>query len=227
MGKVASSSDPWVVELGAVPREPPVPWAPPRSLRWFASGEHCRDAEPGDLVLVAHAGDAAAAIRFGERVDVWRLGGLSPRAAARRAELRRYVWCNHAGIVVEDGLLFEQTGRGNRIVPLASYAPQMYCVAHLEISDAQREAVVLLARSCEGIRYGWVSIAGVVFDLVTGLRIAVGSGSRMTCSTLTSYCLVAGGLRPDKLLDAVLPTDLARYFAAVPPGRDRDDEGTR
>ena len=193
------------------------PFAPPSTIRWFRAGERCRDAEPGDLVLVAHGSDAAATIRFGERLDVWRLGGWRPRARTRRAELRRYTWCNHAAIVLKDNWLSEQAAGGNQVVPLATYAPKLYGVIHLDISDEQREAVVRLARSCAGVGYGWVSIFGVILDLVSGLRLSIGWGSRMTCSTMSAYCLLACGLRPDKLIDSILPADLARYFAAELP----------
>jgi uncharacterized protein YycO len=178
-----------------------IPYAPPSTHRWFPAGEHCTDAMPGDLVLVRGGGYVDGVIRLGERL---------PAAG-------QYAFVNHAAITLADDQLSEQEAKGNKVVPLAKYQAVDYVVVQFQIGNEQRSAVVDLAKACSRDQYGWPSIVGITFDIITGARLSIGVGSRMICSTMAAYCLVAGGLRPDKDLDAVLPSDLMRWCKVAPP----------
>lgn len=188
-----------------------VPWAPPRTIRWFPAGAHCSNLQPGDLVLVAHATGVARIIRWGQRLAVWRGNIFRPK---RRKILDAFTWANHAGIGLDGNVLSEQIGKGNRQTPLDYYAAKTYAVVHFDVDSAQRQAALDMALAFDGVKYGWLSIFGIALDILTGMRLTIGSGRRFICSAMAAQCLVALGLRPDKLLEGVMPMDLARYTEA-------------
>jgi hypothetical protein len=178
---------------------------PASTFTIFPAGTPITGAVAGDLVLVAHSSIMARLIRFGQRIRY-------------RGVLRPFAWANHAAITVSTTQLVEQQARGGTLVMLADYAAKDVALVRIDYSPDQLAEVVNFSRWTLGIGYGWLSIAGVVWDLLTGFHLSVGSGLRMICSAASSRALEHGGIyTPDRLPEAVMPADLCRYFGVTLP----------
>lgn len=178
---------------------------PPATVTIFPKGTPIVGAQPGDLLLVAHDSIMAKLIRLGQRIRY-------------RGDRRQFAWCNHACIVVDKIRLVEQQARGGTIVMLAEYAYKDVALVHPDFTQTEANEVALFAMWTVGIGYGWLTIAGIVLDLLSGFKLSIGSGLRMICSVAASRALEHGGIyTPDVAAGVVLPADLARLFGAVLP----------
>lgn len=165
-------------------------------VRRFGPGEHCTDAKPGDVVLVAHHGLIPSAIRFGQRLRF-------------RGARRQYAWCNHAAVIVTGGVnaaLVEQAARGGQVVDLATYVADEYAVVTLSGVDAA--LISAFAEDSVGDRYGWPTIIAAVIYCVIGLRVDLGFGNWMICSVATAEAMKVGGVLVAPIFDQ-LPADIA------------------
>ena len=178
---------------------------PQATVTIFPAGVPITGAQPGDLLLIARGSLLGKAIRFGQRLRY-------------RGERRKFAWCNHAAIVVTKISLVEQQARGGTQVMLADYAYMDVALVHPEFTTTEATEVALFAMWTLGTPYGWLTIAGCVWDLLTGFKLSIGSGLRMICSVAASRALEHGGIyTPDVSPAAILPADLARLFGAVLP----------
>lgn len=145
------------------------PCVPPRTISCYQAGEHATDTVSGDVVLLAHASDAAASIRLRRADRGLARRGLPPRRRTAAPPHRCVRSC--AGTPGATAPRSPSRGtrspsrppgaaRGSAVVPLSSYVTKRYCVVHFELEPVQRAGVASLARSCSTIAYGWASIAG-------------------------------------------------------------------
>jgi len=187
---------------------------PASSYREFDEGEHCDDAQAGDLILVEHNGLLPAIIRIGQRLSCAR-----KRLFGQKQFLAEYCAFNHAAVVVAGGpkaILVEMAAKGGQATALHEYVARRYVVISLEATEAQKHAAVDFANYCLQIKYGWLSIVGIVFDIILGWNIVLGSTERLICSAAASLSARCMGLIPDCSDPAVMPADHARYFQIHP-----------
>jgi len=186
----------------------------PRATRtMFNSGKHCVTSKPGDLILVVHNGFLPFVIRFGQRIRYW-----VRRNVFRQAQYKKeFCAFNHSMIVIiggKEAKVSQMEAKGGTIVDLQNYKSKRYVVVSpIEATNEQLNTVVQFGLWCEGIKYGWFSIFGMILDcFIPTIELALGSGQRMVCSTASSLAHRCIGLVPDQADTSVFPADLARYY---------------
>lgn len=183
--------------------------APRSTFRVYPEGEHCVDAEPGDIVLVHHTGFLPAAIRTGQRLFYWR-----KRLTGNKDFAKHFCDYNHACVVVEGGenaAVVEMEARGGTRTDLATYSAKKYAVVKIVACSSQRRAAVNWTFYCVFLAYGWVSIVGSALSCLLPWSISLSTDSPI-CSTATSLAARCMGLIPDRSDANIFPADLARYF---------------
>lgn len=172
--------------------------------RYFPAGQHCEDAQPGDLILVKSPGLFGTLIRWAERIRCPK--GLS------RGTWDGFCGWNHAMIAIDDNFVSQEAGKGDVFTPLSTYVAIDYVVLHLAMPSTERTNVVAFARSILGTGYGFFTLPADLFNAVTGVEVAFGWGNRMVCSTASCRALERAGLIPERSPYAVTPAHLAWYF---------------
>jgi len=160
---------------------------------------------PGDFLLTRNLdpwytkqGYLSAAIRLGEWIRFHNV----------RSEIPQPWRWNHA-VCVGDGHLIEAVGAGVVRSPLDRYDEVHRLYVATDLDESEREDCVAYWESMVGRKYGFVTVVGSGFRLVTGLSLMVGDPQRVICSGL-----VAGGLgiyRWRSNPSGVSPTELAIY----------------
>ena len=182
---------------------------PTSSFRIYPEGEHCINSEPGDIVLVRHAGFLPAAIRTGQRLFYWR-----KRIMGNKHFAKEFCEWNHACVVVDGGdhaAVVEMEARGGTRTELATYTAKKYAIVKLDATGPQREAAVDWTFYCVFLAYGYVSILGSALSCLLPWSINLSTNSPI-CSTATSLAARCMGLIPDRSDANIFPADLARYF---------------
>jgi hypothetical protein len=152
-------------------------------------------------------------IGIGQTIKYWML-----RVIARKHQYEA-VFCNvrHAMVVVEggrDATVSQMEPRGGEIVSLTDYAYLKYAVVHTKnATTEQRDVSVAQAKWCVGIKYGFVTILGMVINIfIPFVTVSLALGASMVCSTAASLTQRALGFIPDEADDAMFPADLARLY---------------
>lgn len=191
----------------------------------------------GDVVLVRSHGLIPSLIRFGERVRY--LGWLSALGWLAECVLRIgqpddptdpwYV--SHAAVCVGDQLI-EARAAGLQAISLSAYDQIPTIILRLvdlrpDVNDADRARLVLFARAqlARHDRYGWLSIASIVLQLVTPLRLDVSWDGALICSAFAGQCLEHAGVTlPTRSSLTTMPADLA---AMASPSRSHPSPALR
>ena len=179
----------------------------------FNKGQHCATSKPGDLILVVHNGFLPFMIRLGQRIRY-----CIRKNVFRQAQYKKeFCAFNHSMVVIIGGKnakVSQMEAKGGTIVDLLYYEKKHYVVVSpTEATDEQLNIAVQFSLWCEGIKYGWFSIFGMILDcFIPTIELALGSGQRMVCSTASSLAHRCIGLIPDQADTSVFPADLARYY---------------
>lgn len=182
---------------------------PVSSYTLYKEGEHCANAEPGDIILVTHRSIVSLAIRFGQRFHYWR-----KRMLGHPGYLQEFCRFNHAAVIVEggeDAQLIEMASKGGQQVSLATYEAKEYAIVKMKGNKAQKQGSVDFANYCLDIEYGYLSILAIIINILIGWGISFSSRG-LICSAATSLSTRCLGLIPDSPDVTVMPADLARYF---------------
>lgn len=119
----------------------------------------------------------------------------------------------HAFVVLDDNTVMEAMPGGARIAPLSSYDNQSVVYSRFDLTDFQRENVVISARSLEGTPYSFLdygSLAMLHFEVrPESVRKRVADSGHMICSQLVDETYLRSGLH---LFDD------GRYAGDVTPG---------
>lgn len=182
---------------------------PDSSFTIYSEGEHCNNADPGDLVLIRHRGKFPFIIRLGQRIYYWR-----KRFIGHPEYDSDFCKFNHAAVVVEGGegtYIVEMQAKGGVKSSLKDYVAQEYAVIKLTADDNQKQDAVDFANYCLNIEYGYISIVAIAINILIGWGISL-STRGLICSAATSLSARCMGLIPDGPDITVMPADLARYF---------------
>jgi uncharacterized protein YycO len=167
------------------------------SLRYFAPGERCTDAQAGDLIVVHHYHSfLASAIRFGE----W----LRPRT-------RPYSYWNHCALFISPDQIVQEVARGAIVSGVASLDAASYAVVSPKVTKVCRAAATQFALWSVGTGYGFATIGGDALNDLTGFHLSIGVGGRMVCSGMAARAWERLGLTPDIDPTCVQPADMARW----------------
>lgn len=183
---------------------------------------------PGDILLTRSPGIIGALIRYGERVRYSGWPASLAWAARRTVGVARPDsrddpwWVNHAAVYVGDGQIIEALAAGLTISPAAKYDPSRLVVVPLaqlrpDVTDTDRARAVAYAHRqlAAHDRYGWLSIASIVLQLVTPLRLDLSYDGALICSAFAGYCLMtAGVVLPTLSALTTMPADLAHMALA-------------
>lgn len=181
--------------------------------------------DPGDIILVRSVGVIGSLIRFGERIRC--LGWPATLAWAARRALRIEApdtpadpwYISHAAVVVSGGQIIEALAGGLTANPDTKYADAVTVVVPLarllpDVTDATRARVDIYARDqlARHDRYGWLSIATIIAQLVTPLRLDISWDGAMICSAFAAECLMtAGYCLPTRSALTTMPSDIAAF----------------
>jgi hypothetical protein len=175
----------------------------------YPKGEHCQNAEPGDIMLIRHKGVMPAIIRFGQRVYY-----LRKRFFGNLEYENSYCFYNHSAIVVsggKDASIVEMEARGGKESSIVDYQAESYAIIKLKAYKNQKQLSVDFANYCLNISYGFMSIFAIALNVLIGWNISL-SNKGLICSAATSLSARCMGLIPDGPDTSVMPADLARYF---------------
>ena len=151
----------------------------------------------GDFVLVEGFGNLSRVIEFGERIRDGK-------------EASRY---SHAAWVMDDnGRVLEALGKGICWGNIGAY--KHFKVVDSGMSKDDRLQACHFAISQYGIRYGYVSIASIIMNILTPPIIDFESTKSSICSEFVARCLEHGGfiIPGHKAASQVMPSDLATWY---------------
>ena len=178
---------------------------PPHSVRYFPKGEHCTDAQPGDVLLVDHGTFSSDLILAGQRA-----------LAITEPEIKPFTWVTHNAFVRESDLVSEMGFKGYERRTLLDYKAYFYGVVHFDMSDEQRATTLAYDDACQGVEYGWAEFVPEVIDGLTRARFVGSWGSSIDCSTHVTLVMMGGGLFPDRSPYAVVPARVGLWVGADP-----------
>lgn len=154
---------------------------------------------PGDLVFCRGTSYVARAIQL---VQSWR----SPKADAR--------W-NHVAILYEendgDWTLISAGGHGVKVAYLSDTADTYEIVA----CPTGAKKVVEFALSQVGHRYGFLTIASIVLNVITPKRIGLRKPGTWICSALAAGALWYGGWPESEWWDDIYQVSPADLYGLV------------
>jgi hypothetical protein len=184
---------------------------PTWTVRWYGYGEHCLDAQAGDVFLVDHGTSLGFFIKIGQ----WIISRTSQRW------LKGYTWLDHVAAITVGGpgaVVSEMGPRGYRDRELKEYIYHLYAVAHPNYSESEVAGVLANNDSCRGVPYGWIEYPALAINGLTGAKLDVSWGSSMICSFHTTMCQMGSGrFFPDKPPGSVMPTHWALWVGAKFP----------
>lgn len=156
---------------------------------------------PGDYFVTKIDGPVGLLVSVGEMLNGSRFGH----------------W-DHAGVYVGDGLIVEAEPGGARLAGLDEYAgrPVAWSTGHVDLTEAQRAAVVAAARGIIGVPYSfadYLSLALAHFHIRPAwLKRYISSNRHMLCSQAVDYCYMQAGVHlfnDGRIPGDVTPADLA------------------
>ncbi len=103
---------------------------------------------------------------------------------------------------------------------LSDYKPTEYHLVSLKDDFAwehDREQAVKFARTCLGMKYGYLDIVSIALSLLTGCKFSFGFDGQAICSGLVARALERTNAIFNRSPSHIMPADLAKYFGVDPP----------
>lgn len=175
----------------------------PRSIH-CAPGEVFAHPRPGDFILIRGRG----------------LLGWSIRAAGwirHHRDEPRYAHWSHAALVLSpNGVLAEMHVRGVGRCAMEKYRGHDFHYVRLDLSDAERDAVVRYALGCLRQRYGVLGFCMLGLAIVLGDAFRIPDRGQNGCVSLIARALGRAGIAFDRAPPDMMPADLAKRFGVLP-----------
>jgi uncharacterized protein YycO len=166
----------------------------------YAPGESASKFKPGDFILTHSKAIPGKVIRAGEFIRY-------------HGDMRDFSHWNHAALIIsEDGKLIEAVGRGVSYGHISEYQDVEYYLINTNLNKQSQDQTVNAAISFLDDKYGWVTIASLTIELLTGIKIQFSSSNSIICSALVAIALWAGGYVFDRNPLQMMPADLAAAF---------------
>ena len=162
--------------------------------------------QPGDIFLTHGSGFVSRTIQFGE--SLYRPRGRSEALQKRAAGM------NHTGIITSrSGGTIEALGRGVVRGNLIHYKPNEIRVIDTRLTPEQRELMIAYAESKLGDPYGWLQIASIAGDILSGTRFSLRWGDSVICSELVAQALEhTGWICPKGNTALTYPSDIDAWL---------------
>jgi len=155
---------------------------------------------PGDFILVSTTGILAKFIRFGQFIRYH--GQMKPFST----------WNHTAMIVDETGTIIEAAGRGVRYSHIDEYKDVEYYLVNTKLNKQSCDQAVAACKSFVKDKYGWLTIASIAFELITGIKLQFSINNSMICSGVVAQSLWAAGVIFNRNPYQMMPADLASAF---------------
>lgn len=170
------------------------------SFKVYQAGQVPVKFNPGDFILVSTTGVLAKFIRFGQFVRY-------------HGDMKPFAFWNHTAMIVdENGTIVEAVGRGVRYAHIDEYKDVEYYLVNTKLNKQSREQVVAACRSFVKDKYGWLTIASIATELLTGIKLQFSLNNSMICSAVVAQSLWAGGIIFNRNPFQMMPADLASAF---------------
>ena len=170
------------------------------TYRAYAPGEAPKKFTPGDFILTHSKAIPGKVIRAGEFIRY-------------HGDMRDFSHWNHSALIIsEDGKLIEAVGRGVSYGHISDYKDQEYYIVSTKLNKQSQEQAIDAAISFLDEKYGWVTIASLTLELLTGVKIQFSSSNSIICSALVAMSLWAGGYVFSRNPLQMMPADLAAAF---------------
>ena len=170
------------------------------SFKVYQAGQVPVKFNPGDFILVSTTGVLAKFIRFGQFVRY-------------HGDMKTFAFWNHTAMIVdEEGTIVEAVGRGVKYAHIDEYKDVEYYLVNTKLNKQSREQVVAACRSFVKDKYGWLTIASIATELLTGIKLQFSLNNSMICSAVVAQSLWAGGIIFNRNPFQMMPADLASAF---------------
>jgi uncharacterized protein YycO len=187
------------------------------SVNCFAPGDDATHYRPADFILTHGDAFISSVIRFGQKIRI-------------QGEDRKYAHWNHAALVVsETGDLIEARGHGVCRTHISDYTPKNYCLVRIQASAEDREHAVRFAEWAAGLmdskrkqRYGFLTIASVIYTTLTGGKFTFAIDGQTICSGLVARAMERTGAIFNRTPSHLMPADLAKYYRVDLPSSDME-----
>jgi cell wall-associated NlpC family hydrolase len=137
--------------------------------------------QPGDWAVVRMDGQTGRLIRLGERLNG-----------------DRFTMYQHALVYAGDGMIVQAMPGGAQLVERGVEDGDLWSGGILNPTPAQRDAIVLAARSYVGTPYSWLDYAALALHRLhlpsRRLKAYIGSTKSMICSQLVDQCCADAGV---------------------------------
>lgn len=183
----------------------------------------------GDIILTRSKGLVGGLIRFGERVRyqgwlraMWWLLRRLVRLAPADTGVEPW-WVNHAAVSIGCGRIIEALAQGLTENPASKYSGDPVIVVPLaqlcpDVTDADRAAVARFARTqlARHDRYGWLSIASIILQLITPIHLDISWDGALICSAFAAQALEHAGVTLSTRSSlTTMPADLRAMASTV------------
>lgn len=181
---------------------------------------------PGDLLLCHSKGFIGALIRFGENVRYhgWR-HALRVAVGLVAEDPDDPCWANHVAVYVGNGHIIEAESKGLVLSSVDKYSPldehnctaAPYRLAPLAsvrpaVTADDRAALVAFAQAQldRHGRYGWLSIASIVLQILTPSKLDLSWDGALICSAFGAQCWEHAGVTiSTRSALTTMPADIA------------------
>lgn len=178
----------------------------------FPAGRGPVTCQPGDFVLVRRRGIVQTAIRAGQGIRYF----CRNRGFRRDHPGATWVYSDpsHAALITgSDGSMIEALTRGVVRSHVSDYVDVDYVLVRVFASEEDQRQIQAFADSVVGERYGFVTIACLVFSTAPGWHVYFGYDGTNICSGIVALAEErAGAIWPGPAED-VYPADLSWHYS--------------
>ena len=166
----------------------------------IAAGSEPVKFNPGDFILVSTDGILAKFIRFGQFIRY-------------HGKMKPFSTWNHAAMIIdEEGTIIEAVGRGVSYGHIDEYKDVEYYLVSTKLNKQSRDQAVTACKSFLKEQYGWLTIASITLELLTGIKLQFSINNSMICSSVVAQSLWAGGVVFNRNPYQMMPADLAAAY---------------
>jgi len=170
------------------------------SYKVCPAGKEADTYAPGDFILVSTKGILSNIIRFGQFIRY-------------HGKMKAYSHWNHAAMIIDkDGTIVEAVGRGVVTSNINEYKHVEYYYVSSKLNAQSRNQAVAACKSFLKDKYGFLTIASITLELLTGIKLQFTNSNTMICSAVVGQSLWAGGVIFDTNPYQMMPADLAAAF---------------
>jgi hypothetical protein len=159
------------------------------------------DLLPGDVILVQGSGFVDNLIRFGQREEQHGWIYAFKNVGKREVDATEPTSVAHCAVYVGNGNLIEALAGGLTLSRSDKYDNEPHLVARLadafpEVTGEGRERLITFAHEAlkRHDKYGWLSIASIIVQMVTPVGLDISWDGAIICSAFAAQCWEHAGM---------------------------------